>query len=100
MESEASKSEEPKSKAAPRDDSDSDDDDSDDEAEETDLEKRIPAGLEINLAHGTKTVSALSVDPSGARLVTGSLDYDVKFWDFQGMNSSLQSFRTLRPCEW
>ena len=35
----------------------------------------------------------------GTRLVTGSVDYDVKLWDFAGMNSSLQSFRSLRPCE-
>ena len=44
-------------------------------------------------------VSAMGLDPSGARLVTGSLDYEVRFWDFAGMDASLQSFRTLRPCE-
>lgn len=69
--------------------------DSDDETSTT----FIPASLEVNLNHGTKTVSALSVDHSGARLVTGSVDYDVKLWDFAGMSSSLQSFRTIRPCE-
>nr|CAG4650023.1 EOG090X0364 [Sida crystallina] len=78
---------------------DSDSDDDSESEEETDLEKIIPAGLEVNLAHGTKTVSALSVDPAGARLVSGSLDYDVKFWDFAGMDSSLHSFRSVRPCE-
>jgi len=44
-------------------------------------------------------VSALSLDPSGARLVTGGYEYDVKFWDFAGMDSSLRSFRTITPCE-
>lgn len=44
-------------------------------------------------------LSALALDPSGARLVTGGYDYDVKFWDFAGMDSSLQSFRNIRPCE-
>lgn len=34
--------------------------------------------------HGTKAVVALAVDPSGARLATGSIDYDVSFWDFAG----------------
>ena len=43
-------------------------------------------------------VSALAMDPSGARVVTGGYDYDVKLWDFAGMDSSLQSFRTIRPC--
>ena len=63
------------------------------------LEKRIPASLEVNLVHGTMAVSALSVDPAGARLVTGSVDNLVKLWDLAGTNSALQSFRTLRPCE-
>ena len=89
-----------KSKSGVADDSDeSSDEDSEEEEEEESIEKRIPASLEVNLAHGTKPVSALSIDPAGARLVTGSVDYDVKLWDFAGMNSSLQSFRSLRPCE-
>lgn len=45
-------------------------------------------------------VSALGLDPSGARLVTGGYDYDVKFWDFAGMDAALQAFRSLQPCEW
>jgi WD repeat-containing protein 70 len=39
----------------------------------------------------------LALDPSGARLITGGYDYDVKFWDFAGMDSSLRPFRTIRP---
>lgn len=45
-------------------------------------------------------VSALGLDPSGARLITGGYDYDVRFWDFAGMDASLQAFRSLQPCEW
>lgn len=30
---------------------------------------------------------------------TGSVDYDVCFWDFAGMDTSMRSFRTLQPCE-
>ena len=44
-------------------------------------------------------VSALTQDPSGARVATGGYDYDVRLWDFAGMDSTLQSFRTLTPCE-
>ncbi|KAL8593530.1 hypothetical protein ACOMHN_061508 [Nucella lapillus] len=69
------------------------------EEEEETLQSKIPLSHEVVLSHGSKTVSALSLDPSGARLVTGSLDYDVRFWDFAGMDASLQSFRSLRPCE-
>ncbi|XP_053304091.1 WD repeat-containing protein 70 isoform X2 [Spea bombifrons] len=79
--------------------------DSDDEEEEDDdgdddnPVKRIPDSHEITLQHGSKTVSALGLDPSGARLVTGGFDYDVRFWDFAGMDASLQAFRSLQPCE-
>lgn len=89
------KSNQSSSKNSSEDDEDGSSSDSDDETSTT----FIPASLEVNLNHGTKTVSALSVDHSGARLVTGSVDYDVKLWDFAGMSSSLQSFRTIRPCE-
>ncbi|MEJ1275755.1 WD repeat domain 70 [Cricetulus griseus] len=76
-----------------------DDDDIEDEGEEENPVQRIPDSHEITLKHGTKTVSALGLDPSGARLVTGGYDYDVKFWDFAGMDASFKAFRSLQPCE-
>ena len=41
------------------------------------------------------------MDPSGARVVIGGYDYDVRLWDFAGMDSSFQSFRirTIWLCE-
>ncbi|XP_026153819.1 WD repeat-containing protein 70 isoform X2 [Mastacembelus armatus] len=85
-------------------DDDDDDDDGDDvEGTQDDSDdnpvKKIPATHEITLQHGTKTVSALGLDPSGARLVTGGYDFDVRFWDFAGMDQALQAFRSLQPCE-
>ncbi|XP_078656710.1 WD repeat-containing protein 70-like isoform X1 [Branchiostoma floridae x Branchiostoma belcheri] len=80
-------------------DRDSDEDDEDDGEEEDPLDKRIPASHEITLEHGNKTVSALALDPSGSRLITGGYDYDLRFWDFAAMDASLQSFRTIQPCE-
>nr|XP_021511324.1 WD repeat-containing protein 70-like [Meriones unguiculatus] len=76
-----------------------DDDELEDEGEEENPVQRIPDSHEITLKHGTKTVSALGLDPSGARLVTGGYDYDVKFWDFAGMDASFKAFRSLQPCE-
>ncbi|KAL2087732.1 hypothetical protein ACEWY4_016560 [Coilia grayii] len=79
-----------------------DDDDNDGDTQEEDDDnplKKIPDTHEITLQHGSKTVSALGLDPSGARLVTGGYDYDVKFWDFAGMDAALQAFRSLQPCE-
>jgi hypothetical protein len=40
--------------------------------------------FQVEMQHGIKAVVALAVDPSGARLATGSIDYDVSFWDFAG----------------
>ncbi|XP_037609062.1 WD repeat-containing protein 70 isoform X2 [Sebastes umbrosus] len=82
-------------------DEDEDDDDDEEEAQDDDDSpvKKIPDTHEITLQHGTRTVSALGLDPSGARLVTGGYDYDVRFWDFAGMDQALQAFRSLQPCE-
>lgn len=83
-----------------KDDSDDDSsDDDDNDEEETSLISRIPCSHEMSMVHGTKAVTAIAADPSGARLASGSVDYDVSFWDFGGMDSSLRSFRTLQPCE-
>ncbi|XP_052777137.1 WD repeat-containing protein 70-like [Mya arenaria] len=76
-----------------------DDDEGSGEEEEESLLSKIPSSLNITLEHGKKTVSALALDPSGARLVTGGNDYDVKLFDFAGMDSTLKPFRSLRPCE-
>ncbi|KAJ8895855.1 hypothetical protein PR048_001194 [Dryococelus australis] len=77
------------------DNSSGDSDGSDDE----ELHSKIPASHEVSLLHGTKAVVAIATDPAGARLATGSVDYEVRFWDFAGMDATLQSFRTLQPCE-
>ncbi|KAJ7972575.1 Transducin/WD40 repeat-like superfamily protein [Quillaja saponaria] len=60
---------------------------------------RIPLSNEIVLKGHTKVVSALAVDHTGSRVLSGSYDYSVRMYDFQGMNSRLQSFRQLEPCE-
>jgi WD40 repeat protein len=78
----------------------SDDSDSDDDSDDDDNPiSKIPCTHEVALTHGTKTVSALGMDPAGARLASGGYDYDVSFWDFAGMDATMKSFRTLRPCE-
>ncbi|WCJ38231.1 WD repeat-containing protein 70 [Euphorbia peplus] len=101
----------------PTDDDDDDDDDeeeemigpprpppgrdsgSEEEEEETRNLFRIPMSNEIVLKGHTKIVSALAVDHSGSRVLTGSYDYTLRMFDFQGMNSRLQSFRQLEPSE-
>lgn len=75
------------------------DSDGDDDGSIESLQRRIPATHEVNMQHGTKAILALAGDPSGARLASGSIDYDICFWNFAGMDTSMRSFRTLQPCE-
>ncbi|CAK9133431.1 unnamed protein product [Ilex paraguariensis] len=67
--------------------------------EEEENRYRIPLSNEIALKGHTKVVSALAIDHSGSRVLSGSYDYTVRMYDFQGMNARLQSFRQLEPCE-
>ncbi|XP_062079552.1 uncharacterized protein LOC133784020 [Humulus lupulus] len=80
-------------------DSDSDGDGDEDEDNEEENRFRIPLSNEIVLKGHTKVVSTLAIDHSGSRVLSGSYDYSVRMYDFQGMNSRLQSFRQLEPSE-
>lgn len=79
------------------------DSDSDSEEEEEEEEKenryRIPLSNEIVLKGHSKVVAALAIDHSGSRVLSGSYDYTVRMYDFQGMNSRLASFRQVEPSE-
>ncbi|KAM0938982.1 putative transcription factor WD40-like family [Dioscorea sansibarensis] len=86
----------PPSEQLGSDDEDEMDSDDDDGPEEF---RRIPLSNEIVLRGHSKVVSALAIDHSGSRVLTGSYDYTVRMYDFQGMNSKLQSFRQLEPFE-
>ncbi|XP_078442202.1 transducin/WD40 repeat-like superfamily protein [Wolffia australiana] len=60
---------------------------------------RLPLSNEIVLKGHTRVVTALAIDHSGSRVLSGSFDYTVRMYDFQGMNSKLQSFRQIEPSE-
>ncbi|CAK9191290.1 unnamed protein product [Sphagnum jensenii] len=76
--------------------SEEDDDIDDEEGEDV---YRIPLNNEIRLKGHTKVVSAIAVDPTGSRVLTGGYDYVVRMYDFQGMDSRLRSFRQVEPSE-
>ena len=81
-------------------DREDDEDDDDDEGEEAyNRYERIPAKESATVTHGTKPVSAIGLDPAGARFVSGSHDYQVRFYDFNAMDSDLKPFREITPCE-
>lgn len=67
--------------------------------EEDNIAYKIPASHEIEMQHGSKAITALSMDSSGSRLVSGSIDYELCFWDFAGMDKSMKYFRKIQPCE-
>ena len=64
--------------------------------EESDL-PQFPTTHELLLKDHTKVVSALTLDPSGARVLSGSHDYDCKLWDFGGMDWRCKPFKTWEP---
>ena len=48
---------------------DEDEDDDDEEEQEVSMVDKIPRSHEIDLKHGIKPITALCLDPSGARVV-------------------------------
>jgi len=57
----------------------------------------FPITHEVMLKDHMKVISALALDPSGARLVSGSHDYDCKLWDFGGMDVRCKPFNSWEP---
>ncbi|KAI0670109.1 transcription factor [Trametes maxima] len=58
---------------------------------------QFPISHELIMKDHTKVVSALTMDPSGARVLSGSHDYDCKLWDFGGMDWRCKPFKTWEP---
>ena len=63
---------------------------------------RLPVTHEVDItevSHHKKTVSCIAIDRAGARMSTGSFDYDVKMWDFHGMKDKRRPFREFEVIE-
>lgn len=72
----------------------------DEDAEDAEELPPFPISHEAFLKEHKKVVSALAVDPSGARFASGSHDYDVKLWDFGGMGGGVgRPFKSFEPAE-
>ncbi|KAJ3017005.1 UNVERIFIED_CONTAM: hypothetical protein HDU68_011900 [Siphonaria sp. JEL0065] len=88
--------------SATHDNGDDEEEEEENEEEESDEEVDtdvLPISRQIKLSDHRRTVSALSLDPSGARLVSGGRDCTVKLWDFHGMNENFRPFRSIdEPC--
>ncbi|KAI8334444.1 WD40-repeat-containing domain protein [Chlamydoabsidia padenii] len=76
---------------------DQSDEDDNDQSDDISNDSILPISHEVTLKGHTRVVSALALDPAGARLVTGGYDYDMKLWDFAGMDQTFRPFRSLNP---
>jgi len=72
--------------------------DSDDEDDGSDDDDEFPVSHELVLKTHERTVTTMSVDPSGSRLVTGSTDCTMKLHDFSSMTpTTLRAFKSVDP---
>lgn len=85
-------------KAKPEDRDGDSDDDSDDSSE--DDEDEYPISHELVLKTHERAVTSVSLDPTGGRLISGSLDCNVNLHDFASMTpTTLRAFRSVDPWE-
>ncbi|EME82320.1 uncharacterized protein MYCFIDRAFT_82254 [Pseudocercospora fijiensis CIRAD86] len=71
---------------------DSDDDDDDDDDDE------YPVSHEMVIKTHERAVTAATLDPSGGRLITGSMDCTLKFHDFASMTpTTIRAFKSVDP---
>lgn len=83
--------------AQPNSSTDSDDD-SDDDSE--DDEDEYPTSHEMVIKTHDRAVTSLSLDPAGGRLISGSIDCNVKLHDFSSMTpTTIRAFKSVDPWE-
>ncbi|KHN99496.1 WD domain, G-beta repeat containing protein [Metarhizium album ARSEF 1941] len=76
----------------------SDSDDSDDDSDDSDHGDEYPVSHELVLKTHSRAVTTVSLDPSGGRLLTASLDCIINFHDFASMTpTTLRAFKTVDP---
>lgn len=73
------------------------DEDSDEDAD-SDEEDEFPVSHELVLKTHERSITTLTIDPSGSRLITGSTDCTIKFHDFASMTpTTLRAFKSVDP---
>ncbi|KAI4177664.1 MAG: hypothetical protein LQ343_000127 [Gyalolechia ehrenbergii] len=80
------------------DEEDEDDDDDDDDDKDSDEEDEYPVSHELVLKTHERSITSMTLDASGSRLITGSTDCTVKFHDFASMTpTTLRAFKSVDP---
>lgn len=73
-------------------------DDDDDDREDDEDDDEFPVSHELILRTHDRTVTTLTADPSGSRLISGSADCTVKLHDFASMTpTTLRAFKSIDP---
>lgn len=81
-------------------DADSSDGDSDDSDESDDDDDEYPVSHELVFKTHQRAVTTVSLDPSGGRMATGSLDGIVNLHDFSSLTpSTIRAFKSIDPFE-
>ena len=76
------------------------DSESDESSSDEDDDDEYPVTHEMVLKTHDRAVTTVSLDPSGGRLITGSIDCTLKFHDFAAMTpTTLRAFRSVDPYE-
>lgn len=84
--------------AAVKDEEGDDGSDKDSEDDGSEEEDEYPVSHELVLKTHERTITTMTVDPSGSRLITGSTDCTVKFHDFASMTpTTLRAFKSVDP---
>jgi WD40 repeat protein len=69
-----------------------------DEDSDSDEDDEFPISHELILKTHERSVTTITVDPSGSRLITGSTDCTIKFHDFASMTpTTLRAFKSVDP---
>ena len=80
------------------DDGDGDDEDDDDGDDDEDDDDEFPVSHEMIIKTHERAVTAATIDPSGTRLITGSMDCTLKFHDFPAMTpTTIRAFKSVDP---
>ena len=75
-----------------------DDGDDDDDEDVSDEEDEYPVSHELILKTHEKSVTTITADTAGSRLITGSSDCTIKLHDFSNMTpSSIRAFKSVDP---
>jgi WD40 repeat protein len=61
------------------------------------MKHNIPISHQVDLSNHKKAVVCASFEPSGNRIITGSLDYNINMYDFGGMDARHNPFNTFAP---